>query len=86
MDAASGQARKEEAASGTPVHYEQTVRERVAAGLGPGPRRADLERGAPLVLQDVQADAAQGVYVRVVDLRQEANLQQSRREWEWGLG
>lgn len=35
---------------------------------------ADLQRGAPLVLEDVQADAAQPVDVRVVDLGDEAHL------------
>lgn len=40
---------------------------------------ADLQRGAPLVLQDVQADAAQLVDVGVVDLGEEAHLQAGQR-------
>ena len=36
--------------------------------------RSDLEGGAPLVLQDVEADAAQLVDVGVVNLRAEENL------------
>lgn len=34
----------------------------------------DLEGGRPLVLEDVETDAAQLVDVRVVDFRQEAHL------------
>lgn len=36
--------------------------------------RPDLEGGGPLVLEDVEADTAQLVDVRVVDFCQEANL------------
>lgn len=39
---------------------------------------ADLQRWGPLVLQDVQADAAQLVDVGVVDLGQEAHLRRTR--------
>jgi len=36
--------------------------------------RADLKRGAPLVLQDVEADPAESVDVGMVDPRQESHL------------
>lgn len=39
----------------------------------------DCERWAPLVLQDVQADAALAVYVGVVHLGLESNLQGSNK-------
>ena len=49
--------------------------------VGRGQQRLDgqehgsnLKRGAPLILEDVKADAAKSVYVGVIDLRQEANL------------
>lgn len=50
-----------------------------ASMSGPSPEQycANLQCGTPLVFQDVQADAAQLVYVRVVDLCQEANLRRT---------
>jgi len=44
-----------------------------------------LQRGRPLILQDVQADATQAVDVGVVDLGQEADLEKKGRRNERGL-
>lgn len=41
---------------------------------------ANLERGRPLVFEDVQADAAQAVNVGVVDAGEEADLVDEREE------
>eukprot|EP00982_Pelagococcus_subviridis_P010038 30962-Pelagococcus_subviridis.AAC.9 len=41
--------------------------------------RSYLQRGRPLILQDVQTDPPQVVYVRVVDLRQEPHLRRGHR-------
>lgn len=43
-------------------------------GLNGEQDRSDLKRRRPLVLQDVEADSAELVDVRVVDLRSEENL------------
>lgn len=61
-------------------HLGDVVRQRIV-GIGAAQQRldgeqhrADLQRRAPLVFQDVQADSAQFVDVRVVDLREEADV------------
>lgn len=61
-------------------HLGDVVRQRIV-GIGAAQQRldgeqhrADLQRRTPLVLQDVQADPAQFVDVRVVDLREEADV------------
>ena len=43
---------------------------------------ADLQRRAPLVLENVEADAPEPINIRVVDFRQEANLRRERTERE----
>lgn len=42
----------------------------------------DCEGGAPLVLEDVEADAAVGVDIAVIDARREVHLQAKKRERE----
>ena len=48
----------------------------------PEQHRADLQRGAPLVLENIEADAAQLVDIRVVDLCEEPHLWPQRRQQE----
>ena len=61
-------------------HFSNVVRERVVRvgrreqRLDRQQHRPDLQRRAPLVLEDVKADAAQFVNVGVVDLGEEAHL------------
>lgn len=43
----------------------------------------DLQGGAPLVLEDVEADAAEAIDVRVVDLRAEENFRRDERVLLW---
>ncbi len=53
---------------------------------GPEKDGSDLQRGTPLVLEDVQADAAQLVDVWVVDLREEPDLRGSLSVSMLGVG
>ena len=48
-------------------------------GLNGEEDRSDLESGTPLVLEDIETDAAKLVDVRVVDLSAEKNLRRSHR-------
>ena len=48
-------------------------------GLDGEEDRSDLESGTPLVLEDIETDAAKLVDVRVVDLSAEKNLRRSHR-------
>lgn len=78
------------AAPGLPARGAEAAQMSPPPPAPPEQHGADLQRGAPLVLQDIQADAAQLVHVGVVDFGQEAHLGGvgvgvgGRRAWQAG--